>query len=99
MFKENEKNNSTKLVHRNRLKAVNDNTVEGSIVEGNDKKSLMDEIISEDSTTNMSDDESDYSPSDSDVSDHDVIEDRRYPIRQRVQREIPGAIPWDAIQL
>ena len=95
----NEKNNSTKIVHHNRLKAVNDNTVEGSIFEGNDKKSLMEEIISEDSTTNMSDDESDYSPSDSDVSDHDVIEDRRYPIRQRVQREIPGAIPWDAIQL
>ena len=59
-------------------------------------------------------DESDYSPSEStsddsgpdaddeiqpDDSGADADEGRRYPVRQRRQAVIPGAIPWDAVPL
>ena len=44
-------------------------------------------------------------PSDSDESDIDqplIPEDepapRRYPLRERTQRVIPGAVPWSAIE-
>ena len=45
---------------------------------------------------------SDYAPSEGSDSDDSVVEpnnDRRYPERQRIPRVIPGAIPWDAVQL
>ena len=41
---------------------------------------------------------SDYSPS-SDDSEAEPDDDRRYPVRQRTARVIPGAIPWSAVRM
>ena len=94
-------NNETgvrKIVHHDKLKAVR-----GELVEVPDSRNSYD---SDDSTSSAaSDTQSDYSPSEESDDSNDSIpepnsnEDRRYPVRQRTQRLIPGAIPWSSVHI
>ena len=96
----NSKSGVTKIVHHDKLKPVREDRFdapdsEGSITVSGDESD-------EGSSSASSSAHSDYFPSeDSDSDDSQVQpdEDRRYPLRDRVRRVIPGAIPWDAVHM
>ena len=94
---ENEESGMKKIVHHDKLNPVRG---DASIPDGPrhdpDATSTDD---GDDSTSSASSSEhSDYSPS-SDDSEAEPDDDRRYPVRQRRARVIPGAIPWNAVRL
>ena len=104
-----EKSRETKVVHHDHLKPVQErqNTLK-ECPQSKQTKPIVeqerdDDALNEsDSTSSASSREhSDYSPSESssDDSQVDENENRRYPTRERRQRVIPGAIPWDSVQL
>ena len=95
--------NETKVVHHDRLspfrEANNDTSGEQCPVDVSGDEYSSDGETESDITHDGS---SVYEPSDTSTAsdDSDVNEEsRRYPARVRVQREIPGAIPWDAVEM
>ena len=92
-------------MHHDRLKAVKEGNLEAiNPISDTTENCSRGDSSDDSSTTIVSSGHSDYSPSDNgdysaSSSDTDVDESRRYPIRQRRNREIPGAIPWDSINL
>ncbi len=61
---------------------------------------LFDSDSSASSSTSESDfelDANDNTNSDRNDEDHDVV--RRYPVRNRQQRQFPGTIPWDSLSV
>ena len=91
------------MVHHDRLspyrEANNDTSREQPPVDVSGDECSSDGETDSDSTHGGS---SVYEPSDNSSAsdDSDVNEEpRRYPARVRVLREIPGAIPWDAVEL
>ena len=94
----NEDSGVTKVVHHDKLKIVRTSSVAGSTSQEPDVERRGD---SEGSTSSAASSvHSDYSPSDSSGTDSSVEEPvvgHRYPARNRTNRVIPGAIPWDAV--
>ena len=80
-------NGRSTVVHHDRMVPVLSDTVESS-----DDNEDSDDDSSDDGY--MTPDEEPPSP-----NAEQGAEERRYPLRERTQRNIPGAIPWDAIQL
>ena len=98
----NDKTRVTKIVHHDRLKAVRNTTIDLEVPKSDAAENLYEgESTDYSSSSAASENHSDYSPSESETDDPDTEPDadRRYPIRERRQREIPGALPWDAVQL
>lgn len=103
----NEKTKETKIVHHDRLSPVRESVEETETVHNKRlpsvRKSVVDHTTSEFDTD--SDDEtfrrnashSDYEPSSENDSEEPDDEPRRYPVRERQHRVIPGAIPWSSI--
>ena len=89
----------TKVVHHDKLKLVRSSP---SMADSSPREPGLEcHRESEGSTSSASSSvHSDYSPSESDDSDSSVEEpvaNRRYPVRNRPARVLPGAIPWDAV--
>ena len=89
----------TKVVHHDKLKLVRSSP---SMADSSHREPGLEcHRESEGSTSSASSSvHSDYSPSESDDSDSSVEEpvaNRRYPVRNRPARVLPGAIPWDAV--
>ena len=91
-FKIRDDANVTKIVHHDRLKPVRHGYA--------DEPQTLGQPVDEDlSSSDTSSYHSDYSPSSDDSSDSGeegpVL--NRYPLRNRRQRVIPGAIPWNSL--
>ena len=107
--------NETKVVHHDRLSPFRETNTgalkrqhpveenqEGEQSLNSDSEVESDSEGESDSDTEAHDGSSVYDPSSdgSASSDPDaVVEPRRYPVRNRAPREIPGAIPWDAVEV
>lgn len=93
-----------KIVHHDRLYPVKEGTVESRLTtSGSLIPSAMDDSCSAASVDDGSDYElslSDFS-SDGEEPPTGAVDNAplRYPRRNRVQREIPGAVPWDVVEL
>ena len=99
-----EKSNETKVVHHDRLSPFrhndNDDIVQQRRRDESDERDESDTSTESDSDGGTHSEHSDYEPSsdDSATEDSDVDEEpRRYPVRNRVPRNIPGAVPWSAL--
>ena len=85
----------TKIVHHDKLKMVRQ-----SVSDSEEPRTFQQGCDSDVTSSGSSSEHSDFSPSDSDDSEEEeVVRDRRYPVRNRQQRVIPGAIPWTSVQL
>ena len=95
----------TKVVHHDKLKPIRKSPCEPSSSSLPDNADHDRDLSRGDGTDDWtssasSSAHSDYSPSedsDSDDAINEPVDDRRYPMRERRAREIPGAIPWDAL--
>ena len=84
-----------KIVHHDKLKMVRQ-----SVSDSEEPRTFQQGCDSDVTSSGSSSEHSDFSPSDSDDSEEEeVVRDRRYPVRNRQQRVIPGAIPWTSVQL
>ena len=87
-----DKTNTTKIIHHDRLKPVRHGIALGIPECSRSVPSSSSESSAE---------YSNYSPSETDTSDSDSERgggvENRYPVKDRRQRIIPGAIPWDAV--
>ena len=94
----NEKTRVTKIVHHDILKAIRGNVADTGVRE---RLRNSEEDVADQTSSTSSAEHSDYSPSESSSGDSETEPDehRRYPMRHRQQRLVPGGIPWDAIQL
>ena len=97
-----------KIVHHDRLTPVRENDIHTPIQPRRRNVTLQlpadddseSETDSDDGTFQGDASQSDYEPTSGDESSADSEvneEERRYPARERVQREIPGAVPWSAV--
>jgi hypothetical protein len=107
----NESTNETKVVHHDRLTPVREDVddqrpplhLHQRDARHQPSKSSSDSDTDSDDDTFRGDaSHSDYEPGSDDASsadsaDLDVNEGRRYPARDRRQRDIPGAVPWSAV--
>ena len=93
-----DKSGEEKIVHHDRLYPVNKETVDVKPARGPIRHP------DQNSSSSDSDDGSDFALSLSDFSTDDeqpgtLRTPRRYPTRVRTQREIPGAVSWDHVEL
>ena len=104
----NDSSKEKKVVHHDRLSPVKECLLDKEVTpreprtsRENERWDQYDEISTSESGTNS--DVSDYdvqsNDSASDIEERIVIQPRIYPERVRTQQQIPGAIPWDAIQI
>ena len=107
----NELTNETKVVHHDRLTPVREEVEDQRLQlrhlqpkshHGLPECSTELDTDSDDSTFRGDASHSDYEPGSDDVSsadsaDFEANDERRYPARDRRQREIPGAVPWSAV--
>ena len=95
----------TKIVHHDKLKPVRKKSKEAPPASDEpdtdtDSNSTSGESTGGWTSSAASSVHSDYSASEQSDSEDDFNEpnvERRYPLRERTAREIPGAIPWDAL--
>ena len=88
-FKIEDASGNQQVVHHNRMSPVRESPV--SDYDESDESDVTDyETASEGDDDELLDD---------DQRDPDVQPPRRYPLRERKQRHIPGAISWDDVQL
>ena len=109
----NDNSSETKVVHHDRLSPVRSGVNDFPTIQSRPRVKEQEAnndtyTSSSESSADISDDTSDWdaeqdseqsssdSDSDGDNGDGGAIE-RRYPQRERVQRNIPGAIPWNAM--
>ena len=100
----NEKTKEVKIVHHDRLSPFKVAPITDDNLPDTRARDVPPPEINDDSSTESGTDyESEFEiETDESDSDDGIIEDagvRRYPTRNRTSREIPGAIPWSAIQL
>ena len=79
----------TKTVHNKRLPSIHKSVVDHTTSEY--------DTDSDDETFRRNASHSDYEPSSENDSEEPDDEPRRYPVRERQHRVIPGAIPWSSI--
>ena len=93
-FKIRDETGTTKIVHHDRLKPVR----RGHADEPLTLEPAVDAELSSDDSSSY---HSDYSPSSDDSSDSEMDGPvlNRYPVRDRRQRVIPGAIPWSSLPI
>ena len=103
----NEETGVSKVVHHDKLNPVRGDVQEDPVraeQRRNQDHGTTDSFDSDGWTSSAeSSEHSDYSPSESGSSDEsdsnaEPDDDRRYPLRERTARVIPGAIPWDALR-
>ena len=94
--------NERKIVHHDRLtpiKEIHNADVDIPCPLSNNEGNESDATATSESG---SDDESDYETCE-DISDNEAepvnVNNRRYPLRARTQRQIPNAIPWSSVHL
>ena len=91
------------MIHNDKLKPVRRKANEASPAtdeRDTDTNSTSGESTGDWTSSGASSVHNDYSTSEESDSEDEVNEpnsERRYPVRQRKAREIPGAIPWDAL--
>ena len=102
----NDQTKDKKIVHHDRLSPIREGTEEEgearhitinrrTSIKGR-KPDNSDASDSTDSESGDSDDSNDYSP---DTDDDNQVQQRQYPLRNRIARQIPNNIPWSAIQI
>ena len=98
----NDKSSKTSIVHHDRLKPLrgsNTPRTPTTDVHSNDSSSEPEDSPHSDYSPESEIDGSSSEPASDGSSSDDEPREPRYPQRERQQRVIPGAVPWDAIQL
>ena len=88
-----------KVVHHDRLTPVKSSPVDAKLQSKQvPRKTVNQGQDEESSATESGSEDSEYEAGSSDSDPGNVVE-RRYPQRNRIQRHIPGAVPWSAVDM